>query len=247
MKAKIEEQQDNIQVVPTISSLDELKDKVSCLTEKNSKEHEKFSKDIRVLDKKLDEIIEAQKREKRKEEVKKFINSSDLGFEVFAGKIALSDSSDDNMRIWIKIPNKERTDFEYIFVKDIPEVLNYYYLKIFEGKTYNPPHFSPRGSVLISISATAKADGNGFVPYFFHRFWFNIDSHKVTPVKDFSEIGEYFAILEIISGYSLDRICKKIDKYACTQSDKNLLLSEKLYAYDLDLERYFTWNDREEM
>lgn len=247
MKAKIEEQQDIIQVVPTISSLDKLKDEVSNLTEKNSKEHEKFSKDIRILDKKLDEILDAQKREKRKEEVKKFIKDSSLGFEVFAGKIAFSDSSDDNMRIWIKIPNKEQTDFEYVVLKDIPEVRNYYYLKIFEGKTYNPPDFSPRGSVLISISSTAKADGNGFVPLFFHRFWFNIDSQKVTPVKDFSEIGEYFTILEIFSGHSLDRIYKKIDKYACTTSDKNLLLSERLYAYDLDLERYFTWNDREEM
>ena len=247
MKAKTEEQQDIIQAVPTIGSLDKLKDEVSNLTEKNSKEHEKFSKDIRALDKKLDEILDAQKREKRKEEVKKFINSSDLGFEVFAGKIALSDSSDDNMRIWIKIPNKEQTDFEYVVLKDIPEVRDYYYLKIFEGKTYNSPHFSPRGSVLISISSTAKADGNGFIPLFFYRFWFDIDSRKVTPVKDFSEIGEYFAVLEIISGHSLDRICKKIDKYACTPSDKNLICGEKLYAYDLDLERYFTWNDRQEM
>lgn len=240
-------EQEIIQATPVKNVFDELKDKVSCLTEKNSKEHGKFSKDIGALNKKLDEIIEAQKREKRKEEVKKFINSSDLGFEVFAGKIALSDSSDDNMRIWIKIPNKEQTDFEYVVLKDIPEVRNYYYLKIFEGKTYNPPHFSPRGSVLISISSTAKADGNGFVPLFFYRFWFNIDSHKVTSVKDFSEIDEYFTILEIISGHSLGRIRKKIDKYACTPSDKNLLLSERLYAYDLDLERCFTWNDREEM
>lgn len=240
-------EQEIIQATPVKNVFDELKDEVSCLSEKNSKEHRKFSKDIGALNKKLDEIIEAQKREKRKEEVKKFINSSDLGFEVFAGKIALSDSSDDNMRIWIKIPNKEQTDFEYVVLKDIPEVRNYYYLKIFEGKTYNPPHFSPRGSVLISISSTAKADGNGFVPLFFYRFWFNIDSHKVTSVKDFSEIDEYFTILEIISGHSLGRIRKKIDKYACTPSDKNLLLSERLYAYDLDLERCFTWNDREEM
>lgn len=243
----MKEQQENIQLAPITDCFEELKDKVSCLTEKNSKEHGKFSKDIGALNKKLDEIIEAQKREKRKEEVKKFINSSDLGFEVFAGKIALSDSSDDNMRIWIKIPNKEQTDFEYIFVKDIPEVLNYYYLKIFEGKTYNPPHFSPRGSVLISISATAKADGNGFVPLFFHRFWFDIDSHKVIPAKDFSEIGEYFTILEIFSGHSLDKIYKKIDKYACTQSDKNLLCGEKLYAYDFHKDRYRTWDEREEL
>lgn len=246
MKMKIEEQ-DIPQAAPITNSLDKLKDEVSNLTEKNSKEHGKFSKDIWVLDKKLDKILEAQKRDKRKEEVKKFIENSSLGFEVFAGKIAVSDSSDDNMRIWIKIPNKEQTDFEYVVLKDIPEVRNYYYLKIFKGNTYNPPHFSPRGSVLISISSTAKADGNGFAPLFFYRFWFNIDSRQVTPVKDFSEIGEYFAVLEIISGHSLDRVCKKIDKYACTLSDKNLLLGEKLYAYDLDLERYFRWSDREEM
>ena len=247
MKAEITKEQDIIQATPTTSSLYELKDEVSNLSEKNSKEHEKFSKDIDALDKKLDEILEAQKRDKRKEEVKKFIESSSLGFEVFAGKIAVSDSSDDNMRIWIKIPNKEQTDFEYVVLKDIPEVRNYYYLKIFKGNTYNLPYFSPRGSVLISISSTAKADGNGFVPLFFHRFWFDIDSRKVTPVKDFFEIGEYFATLEIISGHSLDRIRKKIDKYACTSSDKNLLCGEKLYAYDKSKDRYLTWNEREEL
>lgn len=241
------EKQDIIQAIPTINVIDELKDEVSHLSEKNTKEHGKFSKDIQALDKKLDEMLEAQRREKRKEEVKNFILKSDLGFEVFAGKASLNESSNDFMRFWIKIPNKEQTDFEYVVLKDIPEVRNYYYLKIFEGKTYNPPHFSPRGSVLISISSTAKADGNGFIPLFFYRFWFDIDSRKVTPVKDFSEIGEYFAVLEIISGHSLDRVCKKIDKYALTLSDKNLLCGEKLYAYDLDLERYFTWNDREEM
>ena len=165
MKMKIEEQ-DIPQAAPITNSLDKLKDEVSNLTEKNSKEHGKFSKDIWVLDKKLDKILEAQKRDKRKEEVKKFIENSSLGFEVFAGKIAVSDSSDDNMRIWIKIPNKEQTDFEYVVLKDIPEVRNYYYLKIFKGNTYNPPT-SPQGvPFLFPYLLPQKPTVTGLPPYF---------------------------------------------------------------------------------
>ena len=240
------EEQDIVQAIPTISVFDELKDEVTNLFEKNSQEHGKFSKDIEALDKKLDEMLETQRREKRREEVKKFVEESNLGFEVFAGKIAIPDSSNDDMRLWIKIPNKEKTDFEYIVLADIPQILNYYHLKIFEGKTYNLPFFSPRGSVLISVSATAKADGNGFVPHFFHRFWFDIDSRKVTLIKDFSDLGDYFTAIETISGRNLSKIYDKLYNYIDHPTGKNVLLSERLYAYDLKLERYYTWDKREE-
>lgn len=241
------DEQEIIQATPTISVFDELKNEVHRLSENNSQEHGKFSKNIYSLNNKLDAIIAQQKAEKRKEEVKKFIEKSALGFEVFAGKAATSDSDSGVMRLWIKIPNKDQTDFEYVVLADIPQVLNYYFLKIFAGKTYNPPFFSPRGSVLISISATAKADGNGMVPYFFHRFWFDIDSRKVIPIKDFSDLGDYFSAIEIISGRNLSKVFDKLYKYIDRPKDKNALLFKRLYAYDLNTERYFRWSDREEM
>ena len=240
------EKQDIIQAIPTINVIDELRDEVSHLSEKNTKEHGKFSKDIQALDRKLDEMLEAQRREKRKEEVKNFILKSDLGFEVFAGKASLNESSNDFMRFWIKIPNKEQTDFEYVILDNIPEIRNYYHLKIFEGKTYNLPCFYPRGSVLISVSTSAIADGNGFTPNVFHRYWFNIDTHEVAPVGDFSKIGEYFTAVEIVTGRNLSKIFDKIDKYIKHPTGKNVLVAEKLYSYDINKGRCYYWYEREE-
>ena len=172
------------QATPVMNDFDKLKDGVLNLFEKNSKEHEKFSKNIKALDKKLDEILEAQRKEKRKAEVKKFIEESAFGFEVFVGRIEPNDS-----RIWIKIPNKDKTDFEYIIVADIPSIQDCYKIQIFSGKTYNPPFYYPRGSVLISC-AYGKADGNGFIPFVSGKFWFDIDTHEVIPVGSYPSAVE---------------------------------------------------------
>ena len=230
-----------------VSTCSVIQEEIHDLAEKNAQEHCDFSGKIKTLNNKLDLLLDTQKKEKRKEEVKKFINSSSLGFEVFAGVVDSYSSPKGFTRLWIKIPNKDQTDFDYVVLGDIPEIRNYFYLKIFRRELYNPPFFFPRGGVIISISTSAQADGNGFAPLITHRYKFDIDTHKVSPIGGFSEIGEYFAILEIISGHSLDRICKKIDKYARTPTDKNLLLGEKLYAYDKSKDRYLTWNEREEL
>ena len=224
-----------------------IQEEIHDLAEKNTQEHCDLSGKIKTLNDKLDFLLDTQKKEKRKEEVKKFINSSYLGFEVFAGVVDSYSSPEKFTRLWIKIPNKDQTDFVYVILGDIPEIRDYFHLKIFRRELYNPPFFYPRGGVIISISTSAQADGNGFVPIITHRFKFDIDTHKVSPIGGFSEIGEYFATLEIISGHSLGRIRKKIDKYACTPSDKNLLCGEKLYAYDKSKDRYLTWNEREEL
>lgn len=230
-----------------VSTCSVIQEEIHNLAEKNAQEHCDFSGKIKTLNNKLDLLLDTQKKEKRKEEVKKFINSSSLGFEVFAGVVDSYSPSERFIRLWIKIPNKDQTDFDYVVLGDIPEIRNYFYLKIFRREPYNPPFFFPRGGVIISISTSAQADGNGFAPLITHRYKFDIDTHKVSPIGGFPEIGEYFAILEIVSGHSLDRICKKIDKYARTPTDKNLLLGEKLYAYDKSKDRYLTWNEREEL
>lgn len=227
-----------------VSTYSVIREQIYDLSERNAQEHNDFSKEIKALDNKLDSLILTQKQELRKKEVKKFIETSDLGFEVFAG--TKGEAYNRITRLWIKIPNKDQTDFDYVILDDIPEIRNYFHLKIFQGKTYNLPFFSPRGEVIISISTSAQADGNGFTPTVFHRYRFNIDTHEVTPIKDFSVIGEYFALLEIISGHNLNRICKKIDKYAHTPTDKNLLYGGRLFAYDTHKDRYRTWDEREE-
>lgn len=227
-----------------VSTYSVIREQIYDLSERNAQEHNDFSKEIKALDNKLDSLILTQKQELRKKEVKKFIETSDLGFEVFAG--TKGEAYNRITRLWIKIPNKDQTDFDYVILGDIPEIRNYFHLKIFQGKTYNLPFFSPRGEVIISISTSAQADGNGFTPTVFHRYRFNIDTHEVTPIKDFSVIGEYFALLEIISGHNLNRICKKIDKYAHTPTDKNLLYGGRLFAYDTHKDRYRTWDEREE-
>lgn len=229
-----------------VSTCSVIQEEIHGLAEKNAQEHCDFSGKIKTLNNKLDLLLDTQKKEKRKEEVKKFINSSSLGFQVFAGVVDSYSPSERFTRLWIKIPNKDQTDFDYVILGDIPEIRNYFHLKIFQGKTYNLPFFSPRGEVIISISTSAQADGNGFTPTVFHRYRFNIDTHEVTPIKDFSVIGEYFALLEIISGHNLNRICKKIDKYAHTPTDKNLLYGGRLFAYDTHKDRYRTWDEREE-
>ena len=239
------EEQDIVQAVPTISVIDKLKDEVSRLSEKNSKEHGKFSKDIQALDKKLDEMLEAQRREKRKEEVEKFVKESDLGFKIYAG--TFYDGIDHWARLWIKIPNKDKTDFNYILITDIPVCQNYFNVKIFEGKTYNPPYLSPRGNVLIAISFTAKADGNGYIPIELRRFWFDIDKQEVAIVKDFDDLGDYFSSLEIITGRNFDRIYKKIKMYTAHPTDKNLCFNGKVCMYDYNKEDFYRWEDREEM
>lgn len=230
-----------------VSTCSVIQEEIHDLAEKNAQEHCDFSGKIKTLNNKLDLLLDAQKKEKRKEEVKKFINSSSLGFEVFAGVIDSCSLPERFTRLWIKISNKDQTDFDYVVLGDIPEIRNYFHLKIFRREPYNPPFFYPRGKVIIQVSTSAQADGNGFVPTNTYRFKFDIDMCKVSPIGGFSEIGEYFALLEIISGHSLGRIRKKIDKYALTPSDKNLLLGEKLYAYDKSKDRYLTWNEREEL
>ena len=227
-----------------VSTYSVIREQIHDLSERNAQEHNDFSKEIKALDNKLDSLILTQKQELRKKEVKKFIETSNLGFEVFAG--TKGEAYNRITRLWIKIPNKDQTDFDYVILDDIPEIRNYSHLKIFQGKTYNLPFFSPRGEVIISISTSAQADGNGFTPTVFHRYRFNIDTHEVTPIKDFSVIGEYCALLEIISGHNLNRICKKIDKYAHTPTDKNLLYGGRLFAYDTHKDRYRTWDEREE-
>ena len=227
-----------------VSTYSVIREQIYDLSERNAQEHNDFSKEIKALDNKLVSLILTQKQEPSKKEVKKFIETSDLGFEVFAG--TKGEAYNRITRLWIKIPNKDQTDFDYVILGDIPEIRNYFHLKIFQGKTYNLPFFSPRGEVIISISTSAQADGNGFTPTVFHRYRFNIDTHEVTPIKDFSVIGEYFALLEIISGHNLNRICKKIDKYAHTPTDKNLLYGGRLFAYDTHKDRYRTWDEREE-
>lgn len=226
------------QATPVMNDFDELKDGVFNLFEKNSKEHEKFSKNIKALDKKLDEILEAQRKEKRKKEVKKFVEESALGFEVFVGRVEPNDS-----RIWIKIPNKDKTDFEYIIIADIPSIQDCYEIRIFSGKTYSSPFFRPRGSVLISC-AYGKADGNGFIPFVSCKFWFNIDTHEVTPVGgDSSAVEEYFTMLEVVTGKSLYKIHKKIKKYMNCPKYTNLL-TQKIIS---DKKDFYRWVDREEM
>lgn len=241
----MKEQQENIQLAPITDCFEELKDKVSCLTEKNSKEHGKFSKEIDTLNKKLDEIIEAQKREKRKEDVKEFIKKSSLEFEIQAG--VFYDGSDSWARLWIKIPNEDKTDFNYIPIVDIPVFQNYFDVKIFYGKTYNPPDFSPRGSVLIDLTYIGKADGNGFVPMNLKRFWFDIDKQKITPAEDFDGMGDCFTLLETITGRNLYKIYKKIKKYTAHPTDKNLCLKKKVCLYDFNKRDFYQWEDREKM
>ena len=239
------DEQDITQAIPTINVIDELKDEVSRLSENNSEEHKKFSKNIKDLGGKIDEILLAQRREKRKKEVEEFINTSPLGFKIYAG--TAGNGFESYSRLWIKIPNEDKTDFEYVVVCDLPTLQNYYPVKIFQGKTYNPPFFSPRGSVLIAVSHSVKPDGNGVYPAVINRFWFDIDKRKVTPVKDFSAIGEYFTALETITGKNFSRIYNKIDKYVHSPSSKNVLFDERVYMYDNKKKDFFHWSDREKM